>query len=394
MKSSELIGTIIAFIIGFIIQFIIPFVLEFYSGEPTRINYPQASPGEMLILAFIILVSGLIGAIVVGVLIYLIHQKHGKEEENKYSRRYEQEPPYEYPPAYAGALMDDVNQQAKPKDFLATIFYLDKKGLLDIKKTKKGYKIVFRETKKIDIPSVRKVYDFLNEYSFKQTKKGENELYFKELERRSIFNQEWFSKFFIDWQETVKQELKEKKLISGKKGLAIFETIMFAYIISAAFFSALIIYPMGEMILYYLLGIPFGFSFFGATASITLRAKYKNKLILKTKEGDLHQKRWAAFQNFVKEFSQMEEHPPMHKELWDEIMVYSISLGVAEEAIKAMKINQSETSNSSLFTDGKLIHFTQGEMAKAIELFSTVSTVALPIAAIGVGAGIAMGGGR
>ena len=51
----------------------------------------------------------------------------------------------------------------------------------------------------------------------------------------------------------------------------------------------------------------------------------------------LKARRWAAYRNFLADFSQMEQAPPEHFKLWDYHFVYASALGVAERYLRNLR---------------------------------------------------------
>lgn len=392
MRAYTIIFIFIVLVLGVVGTVLAWMALEFNTHGTIDLGsaYLTQSELELAILVLGVLSAGLLGLLTSIAALHYFLEKHGKEEKIDYDREYEQELPYDYPPAYAGALLNDVDEAPLPKDFFATILYLDWHGLLDIEKAGKDYNIVFkekREDKILEIPSVRKVYKFLYGYAMSH-KEGEKEFVpLTELEYRSVCNQRWFNIFFKDWQASVQEEMKTIGLLGHKGGLGYYELIIITYALLSALFLVLLFAPIPMLIYYLMVGMPFGFFFFGAAAGIALRRYYKGKLTLKSSEGNIHYHRWKAFRRYVRDFSEMEEHPVMHIKLWDEIMVYSVSLGVAKEAVRSLRVAPSEvTSKSVLFVDGNLLNFNSKRFYKAVEGFSTVTTTALPIGALGAAA--------
>lgn len=63
----------------------------------------------------------------------------------------------------------------------------------------------------------------------------------------------------------------------------------------------------------------------------------------------LNAKRWAAYRNFLADFSQMEQAPPEHFKLWDYHFVYAAALGVADRYLRNLR-NLAKARGEQLIT--------------------------------------------
>jgi uncharacterized membrane protein len=71
--------------------------------------------------------------------------------------------------------------------------------------------------------------------------------------------------------------------------------------------------------------------------------------VKRTPEGALLAARWQAFRSYLRDFSRLEEAPPIALDLWDKFLVYAIALGVAEEVLAAARLHapqELETASS------------------------------------------------
>ncbi|MCD4739748.1 DUF2207 domain-containing protein [archaeon] len=426
-------------------------------------------------LAIAHLFAAVLGAASIFVYLAYIHKKYGREEYSSYHNEYEQQPPYDYPPAYVGALMNEMHELPLPRDFLATIFYLKNLGYIELEKAGKDYIIKIKKETGPKITSVRIVYDLL----VKESIKAEGKLSFSQIRDETIKEHNWFNSFFPHWAYLVRDEVNRMDLLNfSREGLARFELLVNIYagiaaitVLSIVSCGVLIRVPeeYGRASLYVLMGggivgtltilaiilssiliwtyvlakiielatsglqvliksirkgkvdyknfdkllisivlipiltaiffafggdayignlisvllpvTPFSFFFFGTLFGIGLRRYAKGELLLKSSKGNLHFKRWKAFRRYVRDFSNMEDHPPLHVHLWDQILTYSISLGIAENVLNKMEHVFPEENK---VRDGKgkpafseEIRAYEG-ITKMIEAFSIASTVGIP----------------
>ena len=56
-----------------------------------------------------------------------------------------------------------------------------------------------------------------------------------------------------------------------------------------------------------------------------------------TPEGKEYHDKWKSFENYIKDFSLIKEHPPASIQVWGKFLVYAAALGCAKEVTKNMK---------------------------------------------------------
>lgn len=59
----------------------------------------------------------------------------------------------------------------------------------------------------------------------------------------------------------------------------------------------------------------------------------------RTKEGALEAERWIAFRSYLRDFSRLEEAPAISLTLWEQFLVYGITLGVAEQVLEQARLH-------------------------------------------------------
>ena len=71
--------------------------------------------------------------------------------------------------------------------------------------------------------------------------------------------------------------------------------------------------------------------------------------VRRTAAGALEAARWDAFRRYLKDFSRLQEAPPISLALWDRFLVYAVGFGIAEEVLEAARLRApaelSQTSN-------------------------------------------------
>jgi uncharacterized membrane protein len=117
--------------------------------------------------------------------------------------------------------------------------------------------------------------------------------------------------------------------------------------------------------------------------------------VRRTPEGALLRARWEAFRRYLRDFSRLEEAPPIALDLWDRYLVYAVALGVAEEVLEAARLRAPEELEraSSIYWYGH--HgYTGGSTENAFAgLTSALSGAFAPPSSSGGGGGFSGGGG-
>jgi uncharacterized membrane protein len=111
-------------------------------------------------------------------------------------------------------------------------------------------------------------------------------------------------------------------------------------------------------------------------------------------EGALLAARWRAFRRYLRDFSRMEEAPPMSLPLWEEYLVYGVALGVATEVLSAARFVAPE----ALAETSQIYWYSQqddwgGHSSNAIEGISRSLSGAFAAPSSGGGGGFSGGGG-
>jgi uncharacterized membrane protein len=100
----------------------------------------------------------------------------------------------------------------------------------------------------------------------------------------------------------------------------------FSGIITACSFATLVLFYFLKNSLLFLPLISFSISFFASRA-----------ISKRTPESALEIKRWLAFRNFIRDFSEMKEAPIILLQIWDEYLVYAIVFGIAKKFLENLK---------------------------------------------------------
>jgi uncharacterized membrane protein len=72
-------------------------------------------------------------------------------------------------------------------------------------------------------------------------------------------------------------------------------------------------------------------------SSFFISAVASRAISKRTPESALEIKRWLAFRNFIRDFSEMKEAPIILLRIWDEYLVYAIVFGIAKKFLENLK---------------------------------------------------------
>jgi len=88
----------------------------------------------------------------------------------------------------------------------------------------------------------------------------------------------------------------------------------------------------------------------------------------------LSARRWAAYRNFLGDFSQMEQAPPEHFKLWDYHFVYASALGVAERYLRNLG-RLAETRGQDIVMP-RWVSIGTGDLSRTVASVSEITQVA------------------
>lgn len=292
--------------------------------------------------------NGLIGGALVFVLLVgggggLVYFRYGREPRTGYDREYEQFPPSELTPAEVGALVSQGGVTAK--QVTATMFDLIRRGVISAEPA---------EVTRTTWGGLRKeqITDLVLGLTGTETGLRDFEQSVLTLLRRALDggtlplhelneaikeDRQANAKTFKVFGERVVDAIKRAKLLddSGKTFSLIVAGVAVALMIGGIWWltSALADRPGGEALIgLFIAGLTAGV--FGLFIFLSFRKVHSKR----TKKGALEAERWIAFRNYLSDFSRLEEAPSISLGLWDQFLVYGISLGVAEEVLEHARL--------------------------------------------------------
>lgn len=302
-----------------------------------RANDARAAARNGLVagaLAFVGLVGG------AGGLVYL---RYGREPRTGYDREYEQFPPSESTPAEVGAL---VSQGAvTEKQFTATLFDLIRQGVLTAEPTR---------VTRVTWAGLRteEITDLVIGLTEKETGLRDFEQSVLTVLRRALAggpmtlhelndairsdaaaNAETYQTF----RERVLGAVRRSRLLddSGSTVSWLVRIGAIALVVIAFFWLPGQLADRPELegfVVLLLIG-----AIAGAIALFILLS-FRRVRTRRTRQGALEAERWIAFRSYLKDFSRLEEAPPISLALWDQFLVYGISLGVAEQVLEQARL--------------------------------------------------------
>lgn len=275
------------------------------------------------------------------VLALIIFFRKGKEYKPQFQEQYWRDVPSDDHPAVLGALWHWGS--VSPTEFTATLMSLTNRGVIKLEKgsyvdswgkTKEDY-ILTRDpgkaatlTDPIDVEAVRLVFDTIAG--------GKDSLFFSTITAYGKKSPEKFLKKMESWKGTVKGTSNKRQFFE-REGKA-WGIAMMVVAALMAIAGVLMVIEAGEVILG---GIVVLFAIAMAIIASKMRRRSKEAV-------ELHA-RCEALRNWLKDFSSLDEAPPMDVKVWDHFLVLAVVFGVADEVIKQLKVRLPEVVEDQSF---------------------------------------------
>ena len=270
-----------------------------------------------------------------------IYFKYGKEYKTDYNGLYERELPTDTKPAFINAI---IKGHGKPdmNAFVSTIMSLVDRDYLSISETDKissrgkVSKEVILKFKKQPDSNLEKietdVYFFLKGYAVN------DEIVWKDFQKKLGSNDKFYN-FLNKWYASVSKasnfssyfEHKGNNLITGT-GIGVIVLSILMYFLSEIVAPS-DLYPATAVVglLCFLGGIL-------GVGLIVYPLIFKKSMGRWTKDGRVFSLKWQNFEKYLTDYSLIEKYPPASIIIWDHYIVYAMALGVAETALKNMKL--------------------------------------------------------
>lgn len=314
------------------------------------------------------------------VFIIFLYFKYGREHKPEWTGKYYRELPEDITPAVVSYLMD---YRIQSKDLMATLIDLVRKKHVEIEVVKKVEGLFHREKTDYlfrlineDTSQLKQHEAFLIGWFFNQLGHG-NEVSLSDIRQfaKRKLNATAYALRFKEWQEKVIQEAKQNGYFDlSKKGRNI------ALLFAIAQISAIFLFAAESDKWMFVCAIPL---FFNGL-----------KIKRRTKAGATELRKWKAFRQFLHDYSQLKSREPMAVYLWEQFLVYGISLGVAKKVIAIANSNlvlvdhQNYAVYRAVQDDGLYHHFDH-----FTDSFDKALNTARSNSSRGSGGGFSSGGG-
>lgn len=269
---------------------------------------------------------GFILAFVQLLMIAFIYIKYDKEYKPSFQGIYFRELPYDYSPAVMAVLWNFGG--VTPKEITATLMDLVRRKVLQLKtenseKKKQSYTFSKLATNSVEL---KQHEQFLVNWLIDDIGNG-TEINLDELHSytKTVKNAENFKKKYDKWVAMVKAEADTYKFFDKSPASGIALGIISGLIgIGYGIFTV----AAHENIL--------GFLLLVLTSVILII--YSALVKRRSKIGIEHFSKWKAFRKYLTDFSMLKDAEIPAITLWEHYLVYAISLGVATEVIKQLKV--------------------------------------------------------
>lgn len=266
-----------------------------------------------------------------------IYLKYGREPEIDYKAEYEREIPYNDPPALVNAIYPSkIFKGVGEPDmdgFKATIMDLIDRNYLKVEtKEKKVFLKINKDLKGLEDFEMD-VIRFLRRFR-KNNLIPLDEIPKKLSEKNTAI---YFQGLYENWKNHLKKKfitdkIEEIFINKGAKYMKIYGIIGIILAIIVAYFT--MGDPLGKL--------PFSTAVLLATTSIIAILLPEDIPGHWTPQGREYIEKWNNFKKYLKDFSQIKEYPPESVKIWNKYLVYATALGIAENVIKAMKLQLPE----------------------------------------------------
>lgn len=266
-------------------------------------------------------------------MIILIYFKYDKEYKSNFSGLYFRELPYDYSPAVMAVLWNFGAVTAK--EITATLMDLVRRRVLELKVENIEKRSLFGDKAEEDyifkkLPSTEAILteqeQYLIEWLIDDIGDG-SEISLNKLQRhtKTTKNAERFKKSYDAWVGLVKAEAGQYQFFdsSAKSGAGLG---ILTGMLGIAYGIFTII--KHENILGFLILLLTSFVLIMYSALVKRRSHI----------GVEHFSKWKAFRKYLTDFSLLKEAEMPAVTLWEHFLVYAISLGVAKEVIKQLKL--------------------------------------------------------
>lgn len=279
----------------------------------------------------VVLLLGLAGLI--GYTVY-VGIKKDKEYKSAFQNKYFRDFPSKREPAIVGYL---IRKQVNQDDLSASILNLITKKVVQFEELpKKDYKLIKTDPSKWQI-TLSKHDENLLDFLFDE----KEEVLLSELKKKAKSSYSTFIQKYDIWNRTILTEAKNEPFFENQK-----KTRSFGILYGVALFGiAIVSFVFGTVSDYRYVVEPAGWSIFIRILVfiVTLIILfYFASFTRRTKEANEEYQKWMALKRFMEDFGRMDEKELPQVALWDQYLVYALTLGCAEQLSKQMKLKIQE----------------------------------------------------
>lgn len=266
-------------------------------------------------------------------LIGFIYFKYDKEYATSFKGQYYRELPGDYSPAVMSMLWNFGS--IKPRDIIATLMDLVRRKHINLSQEvsssgklfgKKDVDYIFTLSENNNTTKLSKHEVFFIDWMFNKVGSN-NRVSLDDIEKytKSRTGAMNFQSDYAAWTEYVRQESGQYNFFDNKsyRGMAI--GILFALL---GFALAIFTLVANENVLGFITTLIVSIILLIYSITVRRRSEY----------GVLQYQMWKAFKRFLLHFSQLDKAEIPSVVVWEHYLVYAISLGVAKEVIKQLKM--------------------------------------------------------
>lgn len=320
--------------------------------------------------------------------------KWGREYKPTFDQPYLREVPDDLHPAAAGSLWRWG--AATEADFTATLMHLSIDRVVKLERTtverpsifgakrEEDYLLTLDRAKAAELtdPIDRNMVKFL----FDRIAQGGDSLPFSRIKQYGKDRPQEFVNNMNDWKAEVKAVGTARGFfeMSGNLGMAGLLVLGFA----VAGLGVLSVAALGTWVPM-LVGIVSGGVIVALATQMRRRSREANELAA----------RYKALHDYLRDFSKLDEAPPMHVILWERFLVMAVVFGIADQVIKQMKVVVPEVLQDPMFVPAYIWMNPYGSLSAPAEAFRGTVLSAAQVASSqlssssGGGGGFSGGGG-
>ncbi len=273
-----------------------------------------------------------LAALALGIWLFL---RYGREYKTQFQGQYFREKPDDTPPALVGSLMRMGT--VEDSDIAATLMSLANQGVIQMRPVTVSKKGGFLGTGKKQVQTFELRLDrsrldsahvlerTLATMLFSRIKRGTDAFTIEDLKAYAKAYAESFSSAIKDWKSKVGDEATKRGFFEDSGTWAQIGMIGLAVVVAIIGIGGTV---LSRNAIPAALGVPVAIAvgamgFFGSR-----RSPDANELFAK----------YSALKNYLRDFSRLNEAPPMHVKLWEDFLVLAVVFGIAKEVIDQMRV--------------------------------------------------------